>query len=72
MEDWIIRRKKLREIVPLSDSQIDRLEKLGTFPLRRQITARVIGWSYIEVQAWINDRLHVESKSTAQSEYSAR
>ena len=58
MNDRILRRKKACEICGLSPSQMDRMEQEGTFPRRRQITKRIIGWSYNEVQRWVDDRLH--------------
>ena len=67
MEDRIVRKKKVEDLVDLSSSQIDRMEKSNKFPRRRQITERIVGWSYIEIQAWIQKRLHGESE-TAQAE----
>ena len=58
MSERILRKQKVRDITGLSSTQIDRMEQLGDFPRRRKITERIIGWSFTEVQAWINARLH--------------
>ncbi len=58
MQDHILRKKIVREQTSLSNTQIDTMEKNGDFPRRRQITQRIVGWSYNEIQNWINDRLH--------------
>ena len=58
MQEQIVRKDRLREMTGMSPSQTERMEKAGKFPRRRQITERIVGWSYIEVQQWINERLH--------------
>jgi predicted DNA-binding transcriptional regulator AlpA len=58
MEDRILRKPKVRDITGLSSTQIDRMEYEDRFPRRRQISERITGWSYNEVQAWIHERLH--------------
>ena len=63
MEDRILRRKNVRESTGLSDSQVDREEEAGNFPKRRKITERTVGWSYIEIQAWIYSRLHADAEA---------
>lgn len=54
----ILRKDKVTDVTGLSSTQIDRLEHEGKFPRRRKITARIIGWSYLEIQDWIKSRLH--------------
>jgi predicted DNA-binding transcriptional regulator AlpA len=63
MEDRIVRKKKVEDLTDLSSSQIDRMEKSNEFPKRRQITERIVGWSYVEIQAWIHSRLHVDAEA---------
>ena len=63
MEEKIVRKKHVEDLTKMSSSQIDRMEHEGDFPRRRQITQRIVGWSYIEIQAWINARLHGESET---------
>lgn len=58
MEERILRKQKVREITGLSSTQIDRMEHENRFPRRRQITERIVGWSFKEIQTWINERLH--------------
>lgn len=60
MEDKILRRESVRQMTGLSNTQIDRMEQEAKFPRRRQITERIIGWSYVEIQAWIQKKLHGE------------
>ena len=48
-----IRRKQLREIVPLADSTIYEMEQRGEFPRRFALTPRCVVWDLGEVQAWL-------------------
>ena len=68
--EQILRKQKVRDITGLSNTQIDRMEHENRFPRRRQITERIVGWSFNEIQAWINARLHGESEA-AQRDASA-
>jgi prophage regulatory protein len=52
----IIRKKALREKVPLSDSQIWRLEQQDKFPRRIQLGPMAVGWYEDEVDDWIETR----------------
>jgi prophage regulatory protein len=51
-----IRRKELREIVPLADSTIYEMEQRGEFPRRFALTPRCVVWDLGEVQAWLAAR----------------
>ena len=51
-----IRRKELREIVPLADSTIYEMEQRGEFPRRFALTPRCVVWDLSEVQAWLAAR----------------
>ncbi|MCA8897045.1 MAG: AlpA family phage regulatory protein [Amphiplicatus sp.] len=42
--------------VGLSASQIDRLEKVGKFPRRIQISERRVVWSEVELDEWMDAR----------------
>ncbi|MEP1573893.1 helix-turn-helix transcriptional regulator [Roseibium album] len=44
---------QLAKIVPLSRSQIWRLEKDGRFPARIKIGHRKVAWRYSEIIEWI-------------------
>lgn len=48
----IIRLPKVRELTGLSDSSIWRREKKGTFPMRRDLGGRAVGWFLDEVLEW--------------------
>lgn len=51
-----IRRKELREIVPLADSTIYEMEQRGQFPRRFALTPRCVVWDLAEVEAWLRAR----------------
>ena len=51
-----IRRKELRNIVPLADSTIYEMEQRGEFPRRFALTPRCVVWDLSEVQAWLAAR----------------
>jgi prophage regulatory protein len=51
-----IRWPELRLMVRLSRSTIWRIERLGAFPKRRQLSANSIGWLRSEVSAWMASR----------------
>lgn len=53
----LIDRKELRNLVPVSPSQIYRWERAGLFPKRRQIGPCRVAWSYAEVLEWIECKL---------------
>lgn len=49
-------RKELLEVVPLSMSTIDRMEKDGEFPRRWYITDKRAAWDADEVEQWLDHR----------------
>ncbi|NUS19519.1 MAG: AlpA family phage regulatory protein [Mesorhizobium sp.] len=51
-----IRRKELREMVPLADSTIYEMEQRGQFPRRFALTPRCVVWDLAEVEAWLRAR----------------
>lgn len=51
-----IRRKQLREIIPLADSTIYEMEQRGEFPRRFTLTPRCVVWDLAEVEAWLKLR----------------
>ena len=57
MHDKILRRPGVKQKTGLSDTQLDRLESQGRFPLRFKITERAVGWSENAVNAWIEERI---------------
>ena len=49
-----IRRSQLKNIVGISPSQVDRLERAGVFPARRRIAGgAAVGWLYDEVKTFL-------------------
>jgi prophage regulatory protein len=51
-----IRRKQLKEMVPLADSTIFEMEQRGEFPRRYALTSRTVVWNLAEVEAWLAQR----------------
>jgi prophage regulatory protein len=45
----------------LSRTSVWRLEREGTFPKRRQLGTRSVGWVESEVEAWMKSREVVDS-----------
>jgi len=52
-DERMLRRSAVREITGISDTQIWRLEKLGVFPARRQISPGLVGWLASEIFAYL-------------------
>ncbi len=51
-----LRFPQLKAMVGLSRATIWRLERLGQFPKRRQISPRTVAWLREEVDDWIKQR----------------
>jgi prophage regulatory protein len=51
-----VRRKQLKEMVPLADSTIFEMEQRGEFPRRYALTSRTVVWNLAEVEAWLAQR----------------
>ena len=49
-----IRKPQLLAMVPMSESQITKLEKAGEFPQRFALTNRTVAWNLDEVEAWLD------------------
>lgn len=54
----LISKRERRELVPGSDSTIDRLEARGEFPKRLTLTpgSRAVFWRRHEVENWLRER----------------
>lgn len=59
----MIRRRELRELVPLADTTIYELEQRGEFPKRFHLTPRCVVWSLAEVEAWIVARKRADAEA---------
>ncbi len=51
-----VRRKDLKQLVPLSDTTIYELEQKGEFPKRFYLTPRCVVWPLNEILNWLDDR----------------
>ena len=56
MQNEFLRWPRVRQLTGLSRSTVWRLEKNGQFPARRRLSANSVGWSLIELQAWMQSR----------------
>ena len=56
MHNEFLRWPRVRQLTGLSRSTVWRLEKNGQFPARRKLSANSVGWSLIELQAWMQSR----------------
>ena len=56
MQNEYLRWPRVRQLTGLSRSTVWRLEKSGQFPARRKLSANRVGWSLIELQAWMQSR----------------
>ena len=56
MQNEFLRWPRVRLLTGLSRSTVWRLEKNGQFPARRKLSANSVGWSLIELQAWMQSR----------------
>lgn len=55
MDHKIIRLKTVKELTGLSESTIWRREQEGSFPIRRHLGGKAVGWFYDEVLAWLEN-----------------
>jgi len=51
-----LREPDCARITGLSRTTRWRLEKLGEFPLRRKLSANIIGWPSDEIEEWMEER----------------
>ncbi|EPD42369.1 MULTISPECIES: helix-turn-helix transcriptional regulator [Delftia] len=51
-----IRRRELRQMVPLAETTIYEMERRGEFPRRFNLTPRCVVWDLAEVEVWIEER----------------
>ena len=64
MQNEFLRWPRVRQLTGLSRSTVWRLEKTGQFPARRQLSANSVGWSLIELQAWMQSRNTAATQET--------
>jgi prophage regulatory protein len=51
-----LRRREVTARTGLSSTTLWRLENLGQFPKRRQLSERLVGWLETDIDAWIESR----------------
>ena len=64
MQNEFLRWPRVRQFTGLSRSTVWRLEKNGQFPARRKLSANSVGWSLIELQAWMQSRNAAATQKT--------
>ena len=57
----LLRFKDVQKLVGLARTTIWRFEREGTFPKRRRISSRAVGWVEKEVEEWIKSRRDAET-----------
>jgi len=50
------RKQTVSDLVPLSRSQIWRLERDGKFPRRIKLSDNAVGWDLEEIEQWLESR----------------
>ncbi|MDX8380439.1 MAG: AlpA family phage regulatory protein [Gallionella sp.] len=60
----LINRKRLLDIVPLSDRTIYNMEKKGEFPRRFALSPRAVAWDLQEVEEWMDQRKNAAQQCT--------
>jgi len=55
----LLRRSEVVKIVGLGYTTIWRLEKVGSFPARKQLSVGRVAWLRSEVEQWIDSRMVV-------------
>lgn len=60
IDNRIIRLRELKILTGLSAATIWRKEKENTFPKRRRISKRAVGWIHNEVRQWIDKQITME------------
>lgn len=56
ISDRILNAKDVQELTGLSRTSIWRLERKGEFPTRVALTLGRVGWRYLEIEKWLNNR----------------
>jgi len=54
----LLKRSEVVELVGLGYSTIWRMEKIGNFPARKQLSIGRVAWLRAEVEEWITGRLN--------------
>jgi prophage regulatory protein len=70
----LIRKKRLRELVPYSDTTVWRMEKAGTFPQRVKLAEGDMGavaWYEDEILNWLAGRVRGGSRAVRRSPVAA-
>ena len=55
------RRSDLKNLTGLSETTIWRMEKAGSFPIRKKISQRLVGWDKKEITEWVKSRVSAAS-----------
>ena len=56
-----LRESQVAALTGLSKSTRWRLEKLGTFPKKRRLSAKSVGWLASEVEEWVQTRSSIKT-----------
>lgn len=61
MKQELIRWPAVSRVAGISRTTVWRMERDGTFPCRRKISAHSVGWLRHEIEAWVQSRATVIS-----------
>ncbi len=67
LQDRLLCFKAVKALTGLSRTTVWRMENVGGFPQRRQITDKRVGWLESELSEWIETRAKVSSQSIYQN-----
>jgi len=56
-----LRESQVAALTGLAKSTRWRLEKLGTFPMRRKLSTKAVGWLASEVEEWMQTRSAIKT-----------
>ncbi len=56
MELKLLTQKQVTDLIGLSRTTIWRLERVGQFPRRRQVSTKAVRWNQSEIFDWIESR----------------
>ena len=59
-----LREPQVAAVTGLSKSTRWRLEKLGTFPKKRQLSTRSVGWPASEIEEWVRTRSIIKTRNS--------
>ena len=60
--EGFIRMPEVLRLTGISATTLHRLQRMGVFPLRKKLAAKIVAWKKSEVISWINSKPSVLNK----------